>query len=77
MTQIILKNEINQSKLDILLAFLNSCGFDAEINAATTEKEEVKKETSLTLSVGLWEGRDINDKQLREKAWGTNKRLAR
>ncbi|GHV53245.1 hypothetical protein FACS1894181_16970 [Bacteroidia bacterium] len=77
MTQIILRNDVEPVKLDILLAFLNSCGFDAEIDTTTAGKKKVKKETSLTLSVGLWEGRDVNDKQLREKAWGTNKRLAK
>jgi hypothetical protein len=33
MTQITLKNHIDQSKLDALLLFLNSWGIEAEINA--------------------------------------------
>ncbi|GHT51045.1 hypothetical protein FACS189474_2860 [Bacteroidia bacterium] len=75
MTQIILKNQINQSMMDTLLLLFKTWNIEAEISAATTTTKKVKKDTSLTLSVGLWEGRDINDKQLRDKAWGTNKRL--
>jgi hypothetical protein len=32
------------------------------------------KKAPLTLSVGMWAGRDIDDKQLRVRAWGTSKR---
>ncbi|MDR0864648.1 MAG: hypothetical protein LBO74_06915 [Candidatus Symbiothrix sp.] len=77
MTQIILKNQINQSMMDTLLLLFKTWNIEAEINATIATKKKVKKDTSLTLSVGLWEGRDINDKQLRDKAWGTGERLER
>ncbi|GHV10432.1 hypothetical protein FACS1894162_4470 [Bacteroidia bacterium] len=76
MTQIILKNQIEQKKLETLLFLLNSWEIDAEIKETTNVKEKVKKDTSLTLSVGLWKDRNINDQELRNKAWGVNKRLA-
>ncbi|GHT30550.1 hypothetical protein AGMMS49574_10500 [Bacteroidia bacterium] len=77
MTQIILKNQIDQSQLDILLYLFRSWNIEAEIDETTTIEKKAKRDTSLTLSVGLWEGRDINDKRLRDKAWGTNKRQIR
>lgn len=75
MTQITFKNDIDQNKIDALLHFLRSWDIDAEVSYNMTEKKRAEKDTTLTLSVGLWEGRDINDKQLREQAWGTCKRL--
>jgi hypothetical protein len=42
---------------------------------STPQKNKRKKNARLTLSVGMWAGRDIDDKQLRERAWGTSKRL--
>jgi hypothetical protein len=77
MTQITLKNQIDQSQLDVLLYLFRSWNIEAEIDETTTKEKKAKRDTSLTLSVDLWEGRDINDKQLREKAWGTNKRQIR
>jgi hypothetical protein len=64
MTQIILKSEINQSKLDILLSLLDSWGLDAEV-----------KNSTFPLTFGLWEGREIDAKELRREAWGIDKRL--
>jgi hypothetical protein len=73
MTQFIFKNDVDQNKIDILLSMIKSWDMEAEVT--TIRKSQGKKNSALTLSVGLREGREINDKQLREMAWGTAKRL--
>jgi hypothetical protein len=75
MTQLIFKNDIDQSKMDVLLSMVKSWNIESEVVATTPQKNKRKKHTPLTLSVGMWAGRDIDDKQLRERAWGTSKRL--
>jgi hypothetical protein len=77
MTQLIFKNGIDQSKMDVLLGLVKSWNIEPEVVATTPQKNKRKKNTPLTLSVGMWAGRDIDDKQLRERAWGTSKRLCK
>jgi len=76
MTQLIFKNDIDPNKIDVLLSMIKSWDVEVEVQLLSkTNKNRGKKNSALTLSVGMWEGRDINDKQLREMAWGTAKRL--
>jgi len=88
MTQLILKSDVDQHKIDILLSMIKSWDMEAEVyplpveyltdsskSASATCKSKRNGNSALTLSVGIWEGRDVNDKQLREKAWGTAKRI--
>jgi len=76
MTQFIFKNDIDQNKINILLSMIKSWDMEVEVQPLPKiNKSKSRKNSALTLSVGMWEGRDINDKQLREKAWGTAKRL--
>jgi hypothetical protein len=75
MTQLIIKNEIDQSKINVLLSMIKSWNIEAEVVATVSlAKTEYKKDASFPFSVGMWEGRDIDDKKLRKLAWGTNKR---
>jgi hypothetical protein len=83
MKQLIFKNEIDQGKIDILLSMIKSWNMEAEVHPSPKKyitdlsagSTKTCNSKGLTLSVGLWEGRDINDKQLREKAWGAEKRM--
>ena len=77
MTQLIFKNDIDQSKMDVLLGMIKSWNVETKVVATAPRKNKRKKDAALTLSVGMWAGRDINDKQLREQAWGTSKRVHR
>jgi hypothetical protein len=88
MTQFILKNDMDQSKIDILLSMIKSWDMEVEVNLSPAgrlasqsgfpaENRKRKENAALSLSVGMWEGRDINDRQLREKAWGTAKNINR
>jgi hypothetical protein len=74
MTQLVFKNDIDQSKIDVLLSMVKSWNIETSVVTAAPRKNKCKKNTALTLSVGLWAGRDIDDKQLRDRAWGTSKR---
>jgi len=75
MTQLTFKSKINDSQMSILLHLLKSWNIEAEMaTTSTAPKIMRKKPDSLTLSVGMWEDRNISDKQLRELAWGTVKR---
>ena len=76
MTQLIFKHGIDQNKINILLSMIKSWDMEAEVLPShKTHKNQSKKSSALTLSVGMWEGRDVNDKQLREMAWGTTKKM--
>jgi hypothetical protein len=75
MTQIVLKNQINESNLDTLLSVLTSWNVNVEIDTTAAAKKKPQKKTSLTLSVGMWEGRNIDSRELRRRASGIDKRL--
>ena len=78
MTQLIFKNDIDQNKIDILLSMIKSWEMEAEVlSLSKTHNNRSKRNSALTLSIGMWEGRDMNDKQLREMAWGIAKRIKR
>ena len=70
MQQLILKNDISQTKINALIAFLKSWDIEAEIkpNIQVT----LKKKTDFSLSAGLWKNREIDAKELRKSAWSRN-----
>jgi len=75
MTQLTFKSKIDDSQMSILIHLLKSWNIETEVaTTSKTSKVMRKKPDNLTLAVGMWEGRDINDKKLRELAWGTTKR---
>ncbi|QPH39994.1 hypothetical protein [Pedobacter endophyticus] len=67
MTEIILKDDIEQRKIDALLNFLKSWDIDAEIKSTRPVIGEKSKEFSL--SKGIWSDYDIEARELRHKAW--------
>lgn len=60
MTQIILKDDIEQSKIDALLFFLKSWDIDV-VN--------ITKSKDFALSQGIWIDYEVDSKELRDKAW--------
>jgi len=70
MTEIILKNNIDKSKMDALLAFLKTWGVDAELR--TTNVHTNKKAAEFTLSTGLWKDYTVSADNLRKQAWQRN-----
>jgi len=67
MTQIILKDDIEQSKIDALLFFLKSWDIDVELKTTQTNQSKIPSEFSL--SKGIWSNYDLDAKKLRDKAW--------
>ena len=72
MTQIILKNGIDNMQLSVLMGLFNSWNVDVVI------KEEKKPENKslsqrFAKTRGMWKDYDIDAKQLRRDAWGTEK----
>jgi len=67
MTEIILKDDIEQSKIDALLFFLKSWDIDVELRTTTSKK--TTKSTKFSLSEGIWSDYDVNVEGLRDKAW--------
>ncbi|MDR1981529.1 MAG: hypothetical protein LBQ39_07925 [Tannerellaceae bacterium] len=73
MIHIILKNQIEQSKLDVLLSLLKSWDIDTEIKATakrvkkTVSKSDEKHEL-FSKTFGMWKDRDIDLKQIRQQA---------
>ena len=67
MTQIILKDDIEQSKIDALLSFLKS--WDIEVELKTTLINKSTKSKEFSLSQGIWSDYEVDAKELRDKAW--------
>jgi hypothetical protein len=73
MIHLIIKNHIDQTKLDALLNFLNAWGVDAEIKTPakkvkkTVPKSGEKTDENFPLTFGLWKDRDIDLKQIRQQ----------
>ena len=66
MTELVFKNEIESTKLDAIIEFINSLGVYTEIRTTTKKKEE-NDSRPFTESFGMWAGRDIDIKQIREQ----------
>ena len=67
MTQIILKDDIDQRKIDALLFFLKSWDIDAELK--TTRSGKSAKSNEFSLAKGIWNDYKIDAEELRTKAW--------
>ena len=66
MTELVLKGEIDQKKLDSIVNFLRSWDIDVEVKGASTKKR--KQKAFFTESFGMWADRDINIKEIRQKS---------
>jgi hypothetical protein len=70
MQQLILKKDIDQSKMDALLYFLKSWDIEAELK---TSPVAAKKKSDFSLSAGIWKDYNIDADELRTQAWNRNK----
>ncbi len=70
MQQLILKTDIDATKMEALLFFLKSWNIDAELKTTPMLKE---KKQDFSLAVGMWENYDINANELRKQAWNRNR----
>ncbi len=74
MTELILKQDIDDNKMKALLEFLKSWGIDVELKINSDRAVNVrKKKKEFSLSVGLWDDYQINSSELRSQAWERNK----
>lgn len=71
MTELILKQDIDENKMKTLLDFLKSWGIEVELK--TSISKTAKKTQKFSLSAGLWEDYHINSSELRNDAWNRNK----
>ena len=68
MQQLILKQELSQSKIDALISFLKSWGVDAELKS-TLKMEDKVLASEFTLNTSIWKDREIDSEELRKQAW--------
>jgi len=75
MTQITLKNSINNMQMSVLMGLFNSWNVNVEI---TDKKKSEKKSFSQLFSKtrGMWQDYDIDGATLRNEAWGINEKTA-
>jgi len=66
MTELVLKGQIDQKKLDAIVVFLKSWDIDVEVKMVTGKKKE--KKPIFTESFGMWADRDIDIKAIRQKS---------
>ena len=71
MVEIILKDNIEKSKIDALLQFLKSWNIDAELKKNTTTS--IREKVDFSLSAGIWKDYTIDANELRNQAWKRNK----
>ena len=77
MTELRFKNNIDDVQMNVLLHLLKSWNVEVEVlqqPAVVSEKKQKSK--TLPFSTGMWKDYDIDDKTLRAKAFGINKRAA-
>jgi len=72
MTQILLQNSIDNMQMNVLMGLFNSWNVDVVI------KDEKKSDTKtfskrFARTRGMWKDYNIDAKQLRRDAWGTEK----
>lgn len=67
MIQLILKDNIEKSKIDALLNFLRS--WDINVELKSTRPVTAKKHTAFSLSAGIWKDYFIDSDALRKQAW--------
>jgi hypothetical protein len=72
MMQITLQNSIDNMQMNVLMGLFNSWNLDVVI---TEEKKSENKSFSQRFAKtrGMWKDYDIDAKQLRRDAWGTEK----
>ena len=72
MTKILLQNSINNTQMNVLMGLFNSWNVDVLI---TEEKKTENKPVSQRFAKtrGIWKDYNIDAKQLRRDAWGTEK----
>ena len=68
MQQLILKQELSQSKIDALISFLKCLGVDAELKS-TLKMEDKVLASEFTLNTSIWKDREIDSEELRKQAW--------
>lgn len=71
MIHIVLKNDIEQNKIDTLLFLLKPWNIDAELKII--DSLTPKKKSDFSLSVGIWKDYNINAEELRKQAWNRKK----
>ena len=72
MTQILLQNSIDNMQMNVLMGLFNSWNVKAII--LDEKKSENKSLTQrFARTRGIWKDYDIDAKQLRRDAWGTEK----
>ena len=72
-THFIVNENIAQNRVDVILNMLQSWDIDVKVEKRESPKISV---SDLPFTAGLWADYDIDDRTLRSKAWGTDKRSA-
>ena len=73
MTQLFFKNKIDDLQMAILLHLLKSWNVEAEVRHGETVSVSENRHKPFAKTRGMWKDYDIDAKQLRREAWGTNK----
>ena len=72
MTQILLQNSIDYTQMNVLVGLFNSWN----VNVVITDEKKSENNTHtqrFARTRGMWKDYDIDAKQLRREAWGTEK----
>lgn len=67
MVHLVFKNELDKSKIDVLMSLLKSWNVDAQFENINAKSSSKKSEFSL--SAGIWKDYPVDGKELRTNAW--------
>ena len=70
MTELILKKDIDDTKMNALLAFLKSWGIEVELKKS--HSSSIGKSAEFSLSSGLWSDYNVDGNELRNNSWKRN-----
>jgi hypothetical protein len=73
MQHLILKTDIEKSKLDTLLFLLKSWNIEAEYKSDKSKVSKTKQNADFSLSAGLWKDYPMDAQTLRKQAWDRSK----
>ena len=73
MTQLSIKNKIDEVQMSVLLHLLQSWNMEVEVSYEPTSVTTTKRRKVFSKTRGIWKDYNIDAKQLRRDAWGTEK----
>ena len=71
MTQLSIKNKVDDLQMAVLLHLLKSWNMEVDVSSDSASDMSAKQHKPFSKTRGIWKDYNIDAKQLRRDAWGT------